>query len=101
MKLYLSSRRTIMDGEVVTFATAFYDTDGPIKGHKANGPFDISASREMVVVHHAQLNTSESFELFIDALHHAMYANTRLRAAGHGAESLYPSEPTEVPHAQG
>jgi len=98
VKIYQSSRRTIMDGEVVTFATGFEGFGGTLQVYKANGPFEISASREMVMVHRAYFNTSESFELFLSALHHAMYANTRLRAAGYGAKSIYPSEPTEVPH---
>ena len=64
MKIYQSSRRTIMDGEVVTFATGFEGFGGTLQVYKANGPFEISASREMVMVHRAYFNTSESFEFF-------------------------------------
>lgn len=51
--LYMSSRRTICDGEVVTFATEFKEHDGPFGGHDAAGPFEVSASREGVMVHRA------------------------------------------------
>ena len=41
MNIYRSSRRTIMSGEVVTFATAFKECDGVFGPHQdTRGPFE-------------------------------------------------------------
>lgn len=58
--IYMSSRRTICDGEVVTFATGFEPHNGPFGGHDAKGPFEVSASREGVMVHAAYCRSSEA-----------------------------------------
>lgn len=89
MKVFASSRRTIMSGEVVTFATGFVGTD-------PTGPFEVSASRDAVIVHAANLENHEHLAAFEKAMAAARDAKERLYVAGYGAKSLYKSEPTEV-----
>lgn len=70
MQIRVSHRPTIMDGEVVTFATEFEEKDGLIggKSYRALGPFEISASRNCVMVHRASLRGAEYFDAFLEAL---------------------------------
>lgn len=92
--VYMCSRRTIMDGEVVTFATGFRP---PSKGaYEPTGPFEVSASRNQVIVHRAWLSTPEQHGCFIAAVNAAYAAMWALRIGGHhgGAPSKYPSKPT-------
>ena len=56
------SRHTIMDGMVVTVATEFTDDD------KARGPFEVSASRNAVMVHWATCRTEWEIDALIEAL---------------------------------
>lgn len=93
MKVYCSSRRTIIDGEVVTFSTKFAEGGG---GHSAIGPFEISASRNAVMVHYANLASQEYLNAFEQAMKHASTAMFRIKDAGAGAASLYPNEPSEA-----
>lgn len=51
-------RHTIMDGRVVSFAIGFQKTlETPLGDlYDATGPFEVSASRNCVMVHRAELN---------------------------------------------
>lgn len=74
-----SSRRTIMDGEVVTFAQSFSEREGVFGlTQQADGPFEISASRNRIYVHRASLGNDEAVELLICALRKAQEVARRL-----------------------
>jgi hypothetical protein len=93
--LYMSSRRTICDGEVVTFATEFKEHDGPFGGHDAAGPFEVSASREGVMVHRACCRDAEQSELLVQAVGQAERVRENLADTWRGgAQSRYPAQPT-------
>lgn len=93
--IYMSSRRTICDGEVVTFATRFEPHDGPFGGYDAKGPFEVSASREGVVVHAAYCRSSEASTTLAEALKMAERARENLTDTWRGGcPSKYPTEPT-------
>ncbi len=79
------SRITIMDGDVVTFAEGF-DTGPGAFGELADakGPYDISASRNMVCVHKADLRSDADLEDFIKALRQAQKEAWRLSREGWG-----------------
>lgn len=73
-------RPTIMSGRVVTFATGFEERPGvfgPI--HEALGPFKVSASRDCVMVHRAELRTEDDFTAFDEALESALHTLFALR----------------------
>jgi hypothetical protein len=57
-------RHTIMDGKVVEFAEGF--TTGDVR--EAEGPYHVSASRNSVVVHYADLNRASRVSQFIEAV---------------------------------
>ena len=93
--IYMSSRRTICDGEVVTFATGFAEDGGPCCGHDATGPFEVSASREGVMVHRAFCSNAAQRALLVDAVTLADAASADLADTWRGgAPSRYPQEPT-------
>lgn len=97
MTLMMSSRRTIMSGEVVTVSTAFEEWDsafGP--AWRATGLFEVSASRDAVVVHRAECRTDEESDALIAAIRCANAAREKLAPTWRGgAESMFPAEPTE------
>jgi hypothetical protein len=96
--ILMSSRRTICDGEVVTFAREFVVHDGPFGGHDARGPFEVSASRESVMVHRAVCNTAEQTEALLRAIRAAENVRRALEPHWRGGHpSQYPEEPTIVP----
>jgi hypothetical protein len=72
------TRHTIMDGVVVTFATDFDSRD------EAQGAFVISASRNQVVVHRADLPSDTAVEFFVTAIKQAQREAHRLRSADRG-----------------
>lgn len=80
------SRITLCDGEVVTFAKTFTeDRDGPFgPSNDAKGPFEISASRNAVCVHNADLKSDEAIQAFVDALWEAREVAARLSREGFG-----------------
>jgi hypothetical protein len=85
MAIEWRKRHTIMDGEVVTFATDFSQTKGvfgPID--KAEGPFEVSASRNAVLVHHAELCSDTDVAQFLEAVQAAKHAALRLTFEGIG-----------------
>ena len=62
-------RPTIMDGRVIQIATGFEEREGVFgPTYKATGPFEVSASRNAIVVHRAELRDQESFDLFVRAV---------------------------------
>lgn len=82
-----SERPTIMSGKVVTFATSFRQEDGLIgMSDVAQGPFEVSVSRDAVIVHHADCRTPESVDALIEALRLAKEQFPRLRSPRNGYE---------------
>ena len=78
-------RITICDGEVVTFAKAFDSRPGAFgELHEACGPYEVSASRNAVVVHRADLSSDEAVEDFIAAVREAQQEARRLTRQGWG-----------------
>jgi hypothetical protein len=74
-----ASRITIMDGDVVSFARAFDKRPGAFgESADARGPYDVSASRNMVCVHKADLSSDETVEEFIAAVREAQQEARRL-----------------------
>jgi len=94
----MSSRRTIMSGEVVTFATSFEPWDSAFgKAYRAAGPFDVSASRDMVMVHHAGCETAEQTDALLRAIRAAENVRRALEPYWRGGHpSQYPEAPTIV-----
>lgn len=77
-------RHTIMDGRVVEFATGF-EYAGPSLGgdrHESTGPFEVSASRNMVMVHRAECTTREQLAVLVEALKHAWDTHLMLVRCG-------------------
>jgi hypothetical protein len=78
-------RPTIIDGEVVTFALGFSSKPGPFGDvYSAEGPFEVSGSRNTVIVHRAYLGSDEAVERFIEALRAAQKEAHRLTRDGWG-----------------
>lgn len=96
MQILMSSRRTVMDGEVVTFSTAFEPWDGAFgKAYKAAGLFEVSASRDAVMVHRAECKSAGESAALVEAIHCAEVVRATLapyRRGGH--PSQFPQEPT-------
>jgi hypothetical protein len=93
VNVYIQSRRTIMSGEVVTLATRFTKDHGWEPG----GPFEVSASRDAVVVHRADIRTQDQMDAMRQALVVAFDIKRALEPTWSGGhESMYPSEPTLV-----
>ena len=68
-KVEARSRPTIMSGRVWDFSDKFELVDGIFgKSSNAVGCFHISASRDEVIVHFANLKKDEDFKLFQEAL---------------------------------
>lgn len=79
MEVQTSEHPTIMDGKVVTFATKFTKQGyGPFQTPQALGPFEVSASRNAVMVHRAECKTPEQVEALIDAIRQAEGTRKRL-----------------------
>ncbi len=74
-------RHTVMDGRVVSFAIGFRKVGEGMLGslYEATGPFEISASRNAVVVHTAELKDAVDFKQFNEALAHATLEHSALR----------------------
>jgi hypothetical protein len=58
-----------MDGKVVVYAQSFVDHNG-LFGSVADamGPFEVSASRNAVIVHRAECKTPEQVDSLIEAI---------------------------------
>ena len=96
IQIMMSSRRTIMDGEVVTFATSFNRRDGVFGAvYEAEGPFRVSASRDAVVVHRASCASKQESAALLEAIICAESVRTALAPHQSGGRpSLFPEEPT-------
>lgn len=94
----MCSRRTIMSGEVVTFASDFERRDsGFCESYKALGNFEVSASRDAVIVHRADCRTEEEVGLLLLAISEAEKVRKHLEPYYRGGEpSKYPDTPTEI-----
>lgn len=67
-----SRRATIMDGEVVTYATNFKTQGvGAFIQNEPLGPFEVSVSRNRVMIHRASIQNVECRNLFMEALERA------------------------------
>lgn len=85
--IYQTQRHTIMDGVVVTYATAFHPERGAFgRSWDARGPFEISASRNAVMVHRAEL-TAATLPLFMDAMRLAGIQHANLEPNCHTLHS--------------
>lgn len=63
-----SYRHTIQDGRVITFAESFEEIEGVFgTRYQAVGCFEISASRNKVIVHNATIRTQHQSNLFVAA----------------------------------
>ncbi|MCA3003748.1 MAG: hypothetical protein IOD15_00100 [Phycisphaerales bacterium] len=77
--LQFSSRITIMDGEVVTFAARFKQVEGTFgPDWDALGPFEVSASRNAVVVHRAECRSTVDVRVLLLAIAKAEEARAAL-----------------------
>lgn len=76
-----ATRFTIMSGPVVMYSTTFASHDGAFGlTYEAAGAFEVSASREAVVVHRAELHTPAQVEDFLRAVHLAEEQRRHLAA---------------------
>lgn len=84
-KVQKSERPTIMSGKVVTFALGF-DQEKGIFGDRdvPTGPFEVSASRDAVMVHRAACTTDEEIEALKEAIFLAEKEFPRLRGPRNG-----------------
>lgn len=84
-KIEQRDRHTIMDGKVLTFATSFEDREGMFGlTADAKGPFEISASRNTVIVHRADLTGEAAAVAFVKALELARHAALRMAREDRG-----------------
>ncbi|MEX2282251.1 MAG: hypothetical protein WEE89_07190 [Gemmatimonadota bacterium] len=83
--IQIRRRITIMDGYVTTFALGFTERPG-MTGmmYDATGPFRISASRNAVIVHRAEITDSQTLNLFIEAIKQAKVVAMGLSQEGNG-----------------
>jgi hypothetical protein len=71
-----------MDGEVVTFAESFTGKDEGMSLPKPEGPYVVSASRDAVVVHHADLHSPADALALIRAIREATREAAHLSGKG-------------------
>ena len=92
------SRITIMSGEVVTFAERFVQREGILgPAWDAAGCFEVSASRDAVVVHRAECRSETQIAALLAAVKDAEHAMGCLRSKPWlNTTPLYPREPREV-----
>lgn len=88
------SRITICDGEVVTFAEGFEMRDGILGPfYEAIGPYEISVSRNQVMVHRATLMDGTQCAAAAHAIRECAAIMPLLEAGA----MRFPREPVEVP----
>lgn len=90
ISLMRSHRHTVMDGRVVTFATNFVPVYRPV------GPFEVSASRNRVTVHRAELVTQSDFAHMERALEYAQKEMEYLAKCDGRPDDDESGEPREV-----
>lgn len=72
MQIERRERHTIMDGKVVMFALRFNEEKGILgQRHVAAGPFEVSASRDAVMVHRANCYSKEAALALAEAIKQA------------------------------
>jgi hypothetical protein len=78
-------RPTIMDGRVTTFAESFEEYDSAFgKSYPARGPYEVSASRNAVIVHRAEITSQADAEKFIEAFRAAVQEAAHLSRKDRG-----------------
>src|SRR5690349_11616135 len=86
MNIENRERHTIMSGKVVTYATGFREEPGVFGAtHVATGPFEVSASRDAVIVHRAECRTGEDVSALLVALNSARNIARGLSRSDRGA----------------
>ena len=72
---------TIMSGRVVRFAETFVESGQGIFGpmYEAGGPYEVSASRDAVMVHRCDIRDYADIESFKGAMDEAWLEHSRLR----------------------
>lgn len=86
------ARHTIMDGKVVTYSTSF-EGDGEFPhGKDATGYFEISASRNCVMVHRATIKSGCQLETFKAAIEIANRMHCELSACNGRPEWSQPND---------
>ena len=82
-----------MDGEVVTFAEDFTKENGMVGDRfEAQGPYEISVSRNAIMIHRATIKTEETRDKVIKAIEQAYSIMPYLESG----PSKYANEPVEV-----
>lgn len=96
MQILMTSRRTVMSGEVVTFAVEFSNRDGVFGTiYAPSGPFEVSGSRDAVVVHRAECKTAEEVAALVEAVECAECVRQTLAPHWRGGHpSQFPEKPT-------
>ncbi len=80
-----SERPTIMSGKVITFATGFRQEKGLLGPRdEPEGPFEISVSRDALMVHRAECQTPEQVDSLVEAIRLACAEFPRLRSRNNG-----------------
>jgi hypothetical protein len=82
MKSY--ERPTICDGKVVTFARELDGKNEGLSTPKPLGPYEVSASRNAVIVHRCQILSRTDAEEVIEAIRAAVAEAEHLTAQGWG-----------------
>lgn len=85
IKVVKSERPTIMSGKVITFATNFKQVEGLMGPRdEPEGPFEVSVSRDALMVHRAECSTPEQVGVLIEAIRLAGAEFPRLRSRNNG-----------------
>lgn len=80
-----SERPTIMSGKVITFALGFEQEKGILGDRDVpTGPFEVSVSRDAVMIHRAECATQEQVDLLVEAMSMAAAEWSRLRSPRNG-----------------
>ena len=85
IRIAKSERPTIMSGKVITFATGFRQEKGMLGPRdEPEGPFEVSVSRDAVMIHRAECVTQEQVDLLVEAMSMAVAEWPRLRSRNNG-----------------
>lgn len=97
MNVFMVGHRTVMDGEVVIFATRFEKDGNDDLWFRPCAPFVVSASRNAVIIHQATCKTKDEMDALNVALKHAWSTREKLATTWSGGhDSMYPTTPTLV-----
>lgn len=91
------SRPTICDGEVITYAESFESSPG-ICGdrHEARGPYEVSVSRNAIIVHRANIKSADDLAALQEALKVAGAEASRLSRKDWGGDYRRAKQPHEI-----